>query len=180
MITSNQLIYLQVRCNDRFVWHDTEIAHILVCASFLFFTDKHDLKNKKPTENEYVTIVNELNPVHHCFNAFQRDSRCDFALCNKCKLHYENEEYQGGGKRTRSAYRTVNDVQYKDDITALKKSFTNRYQACTPCLADEIDVDCDHKLQNLKFTVDETIFESSFLAQVKKNKLITEFLLNIY
>ena len=136
----------------------------------LFNTDNHDINNKKSSENEYVTIVNELNPVHHCFNAFQRDSRCDFALCNKCKIKFENEEYQGGSKRTRSAYRNVNDMHYKDDITALKKSITNRYQASTPCLAAEIDEDCDHKLQNLKFSVDKTIFESSFLAQVKKNK----------
>ena len=142
----------------------------MVFSFYNNLTDNNRLEQNKIVIDDKFTIVNELNPVHHCFNAFQRDSKCDFALCNECKVLHENEEFQGTVKRTRSVYRASHDPQDSNDINAIKKAITNRYQNCRPCLMDEVDIDCDHRLQNLKFTVDKTIFEHSFLEQVKKMK----------
>ena len=122
--------------------------------------------NSKKYNN--FTIVNELNPVHHCINAFQRDSKCDYALCNNCKLEIENEEFQGSVKRTRSAYRNNNENARSDNIGSLKKAITEKYQNASSRTNNELDEDCDHNIHSLKFTVDKTNFEGSFLFQVKK------------
>ena len=120
------------------------------------------------TEQKRFTIVNELNPVHHCINAFQRDSECEYALCNECKITIENRDLQRSGKRIRSAYRFNNDSTYNEDIATIKRNFTERYHNTSPETNDEVDEDCNHKVHNLKFTVDKTNFDSTFLFQVKK------------
>ena len=80
----------------------------------------------------------------------------------------ENKELQGSGKRTRSAYRCNHDSTYNEDIARIKRNFTERYRDSLTKTNNEVDDDCDHKLHNLKFTVDKTNFESTFLFQVKK------------
>ena len=61
-------------------------------------------------------------------------------------------------------------------MNTIKKSFTNKYQDWYPCLSNKVNEDCDHKLQNLKLTANKTIFESSFLEQVKIEKEVTYIL----
>ena len=135
----------------------------------LFITDNEMMKTTTSKTQSNVTIVNELNPVHHCINAFQRDSKCDYALCNNCKNEIENQEFQGSVKRTRSAYRNSNENAKSDNIGSLKKA-TEKYQNVSSRTNNEVDEDCDHNIHGLKFTVDKTNFETSFLFQVKKMK----------
>lgn len=82
----------------------------------------------------------------------------------------DDKNNQGNSKRTRSAYRNTNDALLNEDASAIKVSYTSRYQNDDTNAFEEIDEDCNHHLQDLNFTVDKTVFEKSFLDQIKKNK----------